>query len=69
MYVIYRNKCVVTKEAYNDGQWMSVAKKPLYGAVAARALAGNIAHGDGVGCTKCSGNDGAQLAEHVAEWT
>jgi hypothetical protein len=69
MYVIYRKKCVVTKSAYNDGQWMSVAKKPLHGAVAARTPAGNIAHGDCVGLTKCAGNDGAQLAEPVAEWT
>ena len=32
-------------------------KKPLHGAVAARAPAGNIAHGDGVRGTKRAGND------------
>ena len=39
-------------------------KKPLYRAVAVRAPAGNIAHGNGVGCTKRASNDGAQLPEH-----
>jgi hypothetical protein len=38
-------------------------KKPLHGAVATRALAGNIGHGDGMWCTKRVGNDGAQLTE------
>ena len=38
-------------------------KKPLHSAVVVRAPAGNIAHSDGVGCTKCAGNDGTQLLE------
>jgi hypothetical protein len=39
-------------------------KKPLHRAVAIRAPAGNIAHGDVVGRTKRAGNDVAQLPEH-----
>jgi hypothetical protein len=39
-------------------------KKSLHSAVAVRAPARNIAHGDSVGCTKCTGNDVAQLPEH-----
>ena len=40
-------------------------RKPLHGAVAARAPAGNIAHGNSVGGTKRSGNDGAQITEQT----
>ncbi len=42
-------------------------RKPLHGAVAARAPAGNIAHGNSVGGTKRSGNDGAQITEQT-DW-
>ena len=39
-------------------------EKPLHCAVAIRAPAGDIAHGDVVGRTKRTGNDVAQLPEH-----
>jgi hypothetical protein len=39
-------------------------EKPLHGAVAIRAPAGDIAHSDVVGRTKRTGNDVAQLPEH-----
>ena len=52
-----RNKGGVQRRPMDVG-----GKKPLHGAVAVRAPAGNIAHGDGVGGTKCAGNDGTQLA-------
>jgi hypothetical protein len=54
-----RNKGGVQRRLMDVG-----GKKPLHGTVAARAPAGNIAHGDGVGCTKRTGNDVAQLPEH-----
>ena len=54
-----RNKSGVQRRPMDVG-----GKKPLHSTVAARAPAGNIAHGDGVGGTKCAGNDGAQIAEH-----
>ena len=54
-----RNKSGVQRRPMDVG-----GKKSLHGAVALRAPAGNIAHGDGVGCTKRTGNDVAQLPEH-----
>ena len=54
-----RNKSGVQRRPMDVG-----GKKSLHGTVAARAPAGNITHGDGVGRTKCAGNDGAQIAEH-----
>jgi hypothetical protein len=54
-----RNKGGVQRRPMDVG-----GKKPLHGAVAVRAPAGNIAHGDGVGCTKRAGNDVAQLPEY-----
>ena len=53
-----RNKGGVQRRPMDVG-----GKKLLHGAVAIRAPAGDIAHGDGVGCTKRAGNDGAQLTE------
>ena len=54
-----RNKSGVQRRPMDVG-----GKKPLHGTVAARAPAGNIAHGDVVWGTKCAGNDGTQLTEH-----
>jgi hypothetical protein len=54
-----RNKGGVQRRPMDVG-----GKKPLPGAVAIRAPAGNITHGDVVGCTKRAGNDVAQLPEH-----
>ena len=53
-----RNKSGVQQRPIDVG-----GKKPLHGTVAARAPAGNIAHGDGVWGTKCAGNDDTQLTE------
>ena len=54
-----RNKGGVQRRPMDVG-----GKKSLHGTVAARAPAGDIAHGDVVGRTKRAGNDGAQIAEH-----
>ncbi len=54
-----RNKGGVQRRPMDVG-----GKKSLHGAVAVCAPAGNIAHGDGVGCTKRAGYDVAQLPEH-----
>jgi len=54
-----RNKSGVQRRPMDVG-----GKKSLHGAVAIRAPAGNITHGDVVGRTKRAGNDVAQIAEH-----
>ena len=54
-----RNKSGVQRRLMDVG-----GKKPLHGAVAIRAPAGDIAHGDVVGRTKRAGNDVAQLPEY-----
>ena len=54
-----RNKGGVQRRPMDVG-----GKKSLHGAVAIRAPAGDIAHGNVVGRTKRAGNDIAQLPEH-----